>query len=243
MSEESQPKKKSSFMSTWKDIVALLRDTSLLALLILLLAFPMTFNDLLVSAGFEEGSIVGFKWRAKLVNSDLALKEIQANNNDLTRQNENLSKALADIQEKINDPTEKVRLAELVEENNKLQQASAKVAINTQLTIASNAALVERAQTATAASVQWGVVYGGDTNLDAAKYEIGAVAQKYGLTNASIFFRQGSFRSVATASDRTEAEQLLLKAKSRRRDAYIVNLNNWCPRTEQKAEYSECINP
>jgi hypothetical protein len=243
MTEASQSQTKGSFLSTWKDVVALLRDTFLLALVVLLLAFPTTLNGLLVSAGFEEGSIVGFKWKAKLVDSDQALKEAQANITDLTTQNEKLSKALADAQARTNDPTEKLQLADLEEENKKLKQASAKVEANVQVTIASNAALVEKAQTATAANVQWGVVYGGDTNLDAAKYEVGAAAQKYGLTNASIFFRQGSFRSVATASDRAEAEQLLFKAKSRRSDAYIVNMSKWCSRTAQKAEYTECISP
>jgi hypothetical protein len=241
MSGTSQPQTKGAYLTTWKDVVSLLRDTFLLVLVVLLLAFPTTFNDLLVNAGFEEGSIVGFKWKAKLVDSDQALKEAQANITDLTTQNETLSKALADAQARTNDPAEKLRLADFEQENKKIKQASEKVEANVQVTIASNAALVEKAQTATSTNVQWGVVYGGDTNLDAAKHEVTAVAQKYGLTNASIFFRQASFRSVATASDRTEAEQLLFKAKTRRNDAYIVNLNKWCPRTVDKIEYAECI--
>src|SRR5947207_6195399 len=49
-----------------KDIIVVLRDATLLGLAGLLLVFPARFNDLLVSAGFEEGSIVGFKWKAKL---------------------------------------------------------------------------------------------------------------------------------------------------------------------------------
>lgn len=243
MAEASQQKSSGSFLSTWKDLVALVRDTFLLALVVLLLAFPTTFNSLLVSAGFEEGSIVGFKWKAKLVESDQALKEAQANITDLTTQNEKLSKALADAQAKSNDPSEKLLLTEIEEENKKIKLASAKVEANVQVTIASSAALVEQAQTSSSAIVQWGVVYGGDTDLAGAQYEVGTVAQQFGITNASIFFRQGSFRSVATASDRSEAEQLLFKAKSRRGDAYIVNMSKWCPRTAQKADYAECVSP
>lgn len=241
MSEPSQSQTKVSFINTWKDIVTLLRDTFLLALIFLLLAFPVTFKSLLIKAGFKEGSIAGLKWEANLDDSDQALKEARANITNLTTQNEKLLKAIADAQTRTNNPTEKLQLAKLEEENKKLKQASAKVEANIQDTIASNASLVEEVQMATGASVQWGVVYGGDTNLDAAKYEAGVIAQKYGITNPSIFLRQGMFRSIATASDRTDAEQLLLKAKNRRSDAYIVNLNKWCPRFEQKTGYAECI--
>ena len=243
MANASNPDSKSTFLSTWKDLVALVRDTLLLALVVLLLAFPTTFNNLLVSAGFEEGSIVGFKWKAKLVESDQALKEAQANITDLTAQNEKLSRALAAAQARSGDPAEKLLLTKLEDENNKLKQASAKVEASVQVTIASNAVLVEKAQTSSGATLQWGVVYGGDTDLAAAQYEVETAAKKYGLTNTSIFFRQGSFRSVATAADRSDAEQLLFKAKNRRSDAYIVNLNTWCPNRTAKAGYTECAVP
>jgi hypothetical protein len=242
MAEAAQPQTRWFSLSTWKDLISVSRDTFLLSLVVLMLVFPIAFNDLLVKAGFEEGSFIGFKWKAHLVNSDLALNEARAVINNLTQQNEKLSKALAEAQVRTNDPIEQDRLAKLEEENKKIKQASEKVVATVQGTIASNAALVEKAQSSTIDKVQWGVVYGGDTSLEAAKYEVGAIAQKYEIPNASIFFRQGSFRSVAIASDRADAEQLLAKAKSRRGDAYIVNMNKWCPRTEQKTGYAECIN-
>lgn len=51
---------------------------------------------MLSDAGFEEGNLVGFKWKPKLLNSDAALKEAQALIVDLREQNNNMSKALAD---------------------------------------------------------------------------------------------------------------------------------------------------
>ncbi len=242
MDEEVQPKRKWTFLNTWKDVVAVLRDTFLLALVVLLLAFPETFNGLLVNAGFEEGSIVGFKWKAKLVESDQALKEAQANITDLTTQNEKLSKELAGAQAKTNDPTEKIRLANLEEENKKLKRASVKVKASVQDTIDSSAALVEKAQTTMETNAQWGVVYGGETNLKAVKNKALEAEQQQGITNTSIFYRQGSFRSVAIASNYLEAMQLLIKAKIHRSDAYIVNMSKWCPRTQQKDGYAECTN-
>jgi hypothetical protein len=41
-----------------KDLVALLRDLALLVLALLLLFFSTTFNSVLSTAGFEEGSFV-----------------------------------------------------------------------------------------------------------------------------------------------------------------------------------------
>jgi len=243
MADELTQENRQSILGIWKDLVALVRDTALLALGILLLVFPTKFNDVLVNAGFEEGSVVGFKWKAKLVESDQALKEAQANITDLAAQNEKLTKALTDVQAKSTDSIEKQRLTELEEENKKLKVASAKVEANVQATIAGNAALVEKAQTSSTTIVKWGVVYGGDTKLTSAQYEIGAIAKKFELTNTAIFFRQGSYRSVAIASNRSEAEQLLFKAKNRRSDSYIVNFGKWCPSTSQKDGYVECINP
>ena len=46
-----------------KDLFALLRDFSLFLLAALLLLFPAQLNDILMRAGFEEGSVVGFKWK------------------------------------------------------------------------------------------------------------------------------------------------------------------------------------
>ncbi len=243
MTDKPTQENKRSILGIWKDLVAVVRDTAILALGILLILFPTKFNDLLVNAGFEEGNVVGFKWKAKLVESDQALKEAQANITDLAAQNEKLTKALYDVQSKSIDSIEKQRLIELEEENKRLKITSARVEANIQTTIAGNAALVEKAQTSSSTIVKWGVVYGGDTDLASAQYETGSIAKKFELTNAAIYFRQGSFRSVAIASDRSEAEHLLFKAKNRRGDSYIVNVERWCPNISQKEGYVECVNP
>src|SRR5882672_11069268 len=96
-----------------KDLVALLRDLALFVLALLLIAFPSTFNNVLSSAGFEEGSFVGFKWKPKLLDSDAALKEAQALITDLRDQNGKMSKALNEVHSKVNDPALKEQLAKL----------------------------------------------------------------------------------------------------------------------------------
>jgi hypothetical protein len=82
--------------------------------------------------------------------------------------------------------------------------------------------------------IEWGVVFGGDTALDAARHEIEVTAPKLEIPNASIYLREGSYRSVSVVEDRSQAEQVLSKAKTRRADSYIVNMSTWCPRTNEK---------
>ena len=65
-------------VSLGKDLVALLRDATLFVLAMLLLVFPAQFDSILVDAGFEEGSVVGFKWKSKLIDSNQALEEARA---------------------------------------------------------------------------------------------------------------------------------------------------------------------
>jgi hypothetical protein len=227
-----------------KDLVALLRDFALFVLALLLLVFPTTFNSVLTNAGFEEGSLVGFKWKSKLVESDAALKEARATITDLKAQLDKTSQALADTQAKLNDPSIKEKLAQLEEENKQLDATSSKVEASVANTIRSNAPLVEKAQTAVATNTTWGVIFSGDATLDKAKYEVETVAPKLGIPNASIYLdRNGSYRSVSVVDSRSQAEQILPKAKQRRDDAYIVNMSHWCPTATEKNGYRECVSP
>jgi hypothetical protein len=229
----------SEAISVWKDLVSLLRDSSLLLLAVLLIAFPTRLNSVLVSAGFEEGSVVGFKWKSKLVDSDAALKETRATISDLQKKNDEMAKALAEANAQINDPALKENIAKLEQENKQLMVTTQQVQASVSNTIASNAPLVDKALSVTTAN-KWGVVFSGDSTLESAKYEVDVVAPKLGLPNPSIYFRQGSYRSVSVVADKQQADQILPKAKMRRQDAYIVNMSTWCPTFNQRTGYFEC---
>ena len=227
-----------------KDLVSVLRDSALFILALLLLVFPTSFNSLLTKAGFEEGSLVGFKWKANLLDSDTALKEARATITDLKTQLDKTSQALAEAQTKLNDPTLNEKLAKLQEENKQVTNSSARVEASVSNTIAANAPLVEKAQTAVSNSGSWGVIFSGDTKIDDARYEAKTVAPKYGIPNPVIFLdKNGSYRCVSVVQSRSEAEQILPKARQRRADAYIVNMANWCPTSTDKGEYRECAVP
>ena len=244
MSDEDKGRKTalSNAISVSKDLVSLLRDSALLLLTLLLIAFPNTLNSVLVKAGFEEGSFVGFKWKSNLVASDAALKEARATISDLQKRNDEMTKVLGQANARLNDPSLKANIAKLEQDNKQLMVNTQQVQASVSNTIASNAPLVDRALSITSAD-KWGVVWSGDENLKGAKYEVDVIAPKLGLPNPSIYFRQGSYRSVAMVGDKQQADQVLPKAKMRRQDAYIVNMATWCPVFNQKSGYIECAHP
>ena len=226
-------------VSLGKDLVALLRDTALLVLAVLLLALPETLNSVLVKAGFEEGSVVGFKWKSKLVSSDASLKEANATISDLQKKNQELSKALTDATTIGNAPELKARLAKLQVENEKLEQTVKQVQSSVNSTISSNAQFVKQALVS-ADTKRWGIVYSGDSTLEGAKYETETIARNLQIPNAAVYLRQGSYRSVSVLTDRSLAEEVLVKAKKRRQDAYIVTMEGWCPKVTERSGFFEC---
>lgn len=241
MTDTTERTQKELIVKLWKDVVSTLRDTLLLILGVLLIAFPSQFNTILVEAGFEEGSVVGFKWKSSLVKTDQALKDIRANNTDLIKQNQRLSQALKLAETQLDDKKEKKKIEKILLDNHNLKLASETIEKNVNQTITSNAKLVEKAELSIGNTFEWGVVYGGDTSLESANYETGTVAIKYDISNAEIYFRQNSYRSVALAISRQQAEQILLNAKKRRSDAYIVDMDKWCPKSIAKKGYFECL--
>lgn len=232
----------SRLIATGKDLVAMLRDAGLLALAVLLIGWPHTINSILVDAGFEEGSFAGLKWKANLKSSDKILVEARNTIADLTDQNAKLNKTLSDVKLQTGNAELKENISNLEQLNSQLADSAAKVQVSVDSNIAANAPLVQKIQTATGSVTTWGIVYGGDQNLESAKYEVQTIATKLGLTNAAIYYRQGSYRSVATTTDRVQAAQFLVKAKERQKDSYIVNMSSWCPNAMGKEGYFECSN-
>lgn len=56
-------------MTKIKDLISIFRDGLLLILFILLIFFPTTLNDMLTKAGFTQGSVMGFTWEDKAMQS------------------------------------------------------------------------------------------------------------------------------------------------------------------------------
>jgi hypothetical protein len=231
-------KKVSDLVAVSKDVVSLLRDLALFIIALLLIAFPAVFNSVLERAGFEEGSFAGLKWRSKLVASDAALKEARAAIGDVQQRNDEMAKALGQAREQVKDPGLRADITRLEQDSKRVEAATRQVQSSVSDTIASNAPLVNRVLAA--GDGRWGVVWGGDSSLEAARFEIEKVAPKLQLPNPAIYFRQGWYRSISVAGDRQEADQILGRAKMRRSDAYIVNMTAWCPKPDPKPGYFDC---
>ena len=230
----------SSAISMAKDFFALFRDIGFAALAVLLILFPVTFNDRLTKAGFEEGSFAGLKWKVKLVESDAGLKEARIQLNDLVTQLTTANNLLKRASLEIRDPKLGTDISNFTSTTQSVNTAAEKVEANVSTIISTNAPLVERVQAS--GNGQWGVIYGGDTSLEMAKYEVESIARKYGIPNASIFQdRNGSYRSVSLVDSPADANQVLQKAKQRRRDAYVVRMATWCPNQIQKDGYQTCV--
>lgn len=230
----------SGLVTTGKELVAMLRDAMLLLMAVILIAWPKTINSILVDAGFKKGNIAGLEWEANLAQSDSSLVQAQSTIADLKEQNEKFKKTLLEVSSKINDSEVKDKIESLDHLNSELIKNAEIAQTSVAKNISANSLFIQQAQTSRSELVNWGVVYGGDRTLDAAKDEIRTTATKLGFITAAIYHRQGSYRSVVTSVDRIEAEKVLNKAKVYRKDSYIVNMSNWCPNYTQKEDYFEC---
>ena len=133
-------------ISIGKDLISLLRDGALFLLAVLLVAFPVKLNSMLVDAGFKEGSVAGFKWQSSLVNSNQALEEAQAKITELQKENNNQVKALAEARALLTDPALKQRIAKIEKDNIAQKESTGLVQNTVAQTIQKNETLVERSQ-------------------------------------------------------------------------------------------------
>ncbi len=239
---ESKFKQISRYASLIKDILASLKDMGIIVFVILIIFFRDSVVDFVKNHDIKLGNInaFGIDIAIESLQQDKQLVNAQATIADLKTQNSNLENTLNEAKAQISDVVLRGKIATLEKINAQVIPAASKVQDSLQTTIAANSALVQQLQTATNITPTWAVVFGGDSTLDAARYEIETAARKLGITNAAIYYRQGSYRSVVITSDRSQANQFLAKLKQSKGDAYIVNMSTWCPQTKEGAGYYEC---
>jgi hypothetical protein len=220
-----------------KDIVALLRDGALLALLLVLLLMPQRFNEVLGKAGVKEVNIAGVKWMA----TNDTLRDAEKTISDLKKLIKEMTPELEKVVAQTSDEVLKKSLVTLITESRPVQVASAEVEAAVKKTISINAPLVEKAQADVNTTSDWGVVFGSDVSFDAARNEIKKAADK-GIASADIYFRNGYYASIAVAESRATAQEYLSIVKSFRPDAYIASITTWCRNPEQRNGFVECQN-
>jgi hypothetical protein len=85
----------------------------------------------------------------------------------------------------------------------------------------------------------WGVVFGSDTSIDAAKDEIKRASGK-GIPGPRIYFRNNYYASIALADDSKTAQQYLEIVKDFRPDAYIARMDAWCINPKPDDGFTRC---
>lgn len=241
MPEDSRPPARGieRWLSVGKDLFALLRDGSLFVLAALLLFFPKSLNDVLTSAGFEEGSIVGFKWKAQLVESNDALTAANATIESLQGQLKQANDALAAARAAVPSGDLRTRIETVEQSGRQVEQRSAGASDMVRSTISANAPLVERAQRSATAIGPQAVIMGSDKTLDAARDEVRR-ANRAGIANVAIYFRNGYYATIAVADSRDRADETLQIARGFRPDAYVARLAAWCVNPTTREGYTEC---
>jgi hypothetical protein len=150
-----------------------------------LIRWPETFNKILVDAGFDEGSFAGLHWKSKVIQGDVSLLKSRADIADLKDQDKMLIDVLSKVKS-LGSPEVKAEIDKLDKLNTQLVASSAKVQESVENTISANSRLVQNTQPSTGPVVTWGIVYGGDQNLENAKYEVNTIAPKLGLANGQL---------------------------------------------------------
>lgn len=88
----------------------------------------------------------------------------------------------------------------------------------------------------------WGVVFGSDRALEAARDELRR-ASRNGVEQTAIYLRNGYYASIALRADRAEAERILRMVRAFRSDAYVADMRTWCLRPQPLAGYVACGAP
>lgn len=235
------------WIGTGKDLLALLRDGALVLLFLMLLVMPNVIGDRLSRAGFEEGSLMGFKWKKKAEDYSegvIKLKQaLEAANRQVIAQSAQLratSAQLDKLRANASSPQQAAILDRLSKANQRLAQQSIATSAKVADQLRSSQSLVLDARETLGAAPQWAVVMGGDRTLAEAQVESRMAAMR-GMPSVGIYLRQGSYRTVALAADRAAADALLPNARVRTRDAYVVRFDRWCPKREAVEGYVRCL--
>ncbi len=230
-----------------KDLLALLRDFVLVAIFLLLLAMPAFVGERLSSAGFEEGSFMGFSWKSRAQNygaEAIKLKQaLESANQRVLAQAAQLRRneaELASLRAGASSPEQKRRIDDLVARNRALAERSVAASVKVAEQLRTSQPIVSEARETVGAKPEWAVVMGADRTLEEAQVESRRAILR-GMSGVGLYQRQGSFRTVALAPSRHAAEAMLPQARVRSRDAYVVAFDKWCPRREVRENYTICI--
>ena len=229
----SEEEKKTWFhkkISVGKDLVSLLRDGTLLLILIFLLAFPATFNSVLVRAGFQEGNIAGFKWKNEYIESNDKLETAQVTITGLKEKNQQLVAALDEANAKLQDNELRRKIDVLAKENQVVVDKAKMVQATVSNTLDINTPLIQKALSSTDEVTDYdlsdylvGVQTLGVSDVERRSindqlkmkgYDIDTISWSYDKDDRPSWFAYASTVFYYSAASQKQAEQLAKTMKS-----------------------------
>lgn len=161
-----------SFSSVFKDLVSALRDGVLLLVFMLLLFAPGMVKQRLVAAGFTEGSIAGFEWRAQIQNASEQTKAAGQTVVQASQNYDALIERLDALQSKVSDPALKTEVKDIGEaaQSSRTELASADLALKRSLAAQQDVV----SQIAPAAVTDAGWIYLGKVSEDKTSWASGS---------------------------------------------------------------------
>jgi len=223
------------FLVTARSVLALIRESSIIILIMVVLLWPDALQSVLKRAGFSELDLGFLKWQ----------KEIEAAQQDAQDANQILDQVQKDITE-TKETIESIRNvssldAETRENIDKLSMkldksynATSAARDNLQQNIAVQSKIINEYQKmAPVENGPWAILVGADKDEESARVELNKFKRK-GYENIQIYIKSGWYRTVIVFDNNEVANENLKTIKSSIESAYIVNLATWCPRSVEK---------
>lgn len=186
---------------------------------------PHRVVDWCKSAGFTKCTVLGAEYQSQFLDAEQQAGETKAQ--------------LVAVSEKVDALSKAIQAAQIVgppEVKQKLQaqaQATANAVGQIEKQAERNLKAISSVVDQVVKDGEWAVVFGGFPEFAPASEKV-AKAKSLGIANARVFQRdydgKVAFRSVALFDDRDAARQAITTVNtfSSRKDAYLVNMANWC---------------
>ncbi len=231
----------------WQASLDFTKSVLIVGLVLAFIVYPNALWFVLERAGLRVTELEFFgakltRAQEAAVDLEAALKQSVLDNQSLGAQLESTQTSLEEARKCLSDVDSLRNCTRNTDLINQLKASEATVAQSRQLATNSAAAanvalrnnaavLQESLATVAPRPSQWGIVFGGDTSIREADFEL---AKAKDVPNLAIYHRQGSYRSVAVFDSRNAAQESLPRLQRINRGAYIVVLDHWCPNPQRQ---------